>query len=159
MKAIIRPMALLDLTDCARIAKQGTLAEVYGFTEGGWVAMLADAHAKADNILVVAEWGGEVAAFAWIHPRGAFLSAPYLRFIAVSPLFRGRGIGRQLLAEFERQTSHVKRDFVLLVSDFNFEAQSLYRACGYQKVGELVDFVVKGVTEHIMVKKWSIEGA
>ncbi len=159
MKATIRPMNLLDLTDCAKIAKTGPLAEVYGFTERNWVANLADALNNNENILFVAEWEGEVAGFAWVHPRGTFLSAPYLRFIAVNQLFRGKGIGRQLLGEFERQTAHVKRDFVLLVSDFNFEAQSLYTKCGYQKVGELADFAVKGVTEFIMVKKWSIEGA
>ncbi len=159
MKAIIRPMNLLDLTDCAKIAKAGTLAEVYGFTERSWVANLADALNNRENILFVAEWEGEVAGFAWVHPRGAFLSSPYLRFITVSQLFRGKGIGQQLLGEFERQTAHIKRDFVLLVSDFNFEAQSLYTKCGYRKVGELVDFAVKGVTEYIMVKKWSIEGA
>lgn len=159
MKTIIRPMNPLDINACANIAKTGALAEVYGFTERGWIAKLTEALDNEMNILFVAEWEGEVAGFAWVHPRGAFLSSPYLRFIAVSQLYRGKGIGRQLLGEFERQTAHLKRDFILLVSDFNFEAQSLYAKCGYHKIGELPDFVVKGVTEFIMMKKWGIEGA
>ncbi len=159
MKTTIRAMQSLDITDCAKIARQSTVAEVYGFTEAGWTGDLAAALDAKESILFVAEWEGETAGFAWVHPRGAFQCAPYLRFIAVNPLFRGKGVGSELIREFERQTRHIKRDFVLLVSDFNFEAQSLYAKLGYQKVGELPGFLVNGVTEFIMVKKWSIAGA
>ncbi len=159
MKTTIRAMQSLDIIDCAKIARQSAVAEVYGFTETNWTTDLSVALNAKESILFVAEWEGETAGFAWVHPHGAFQSAPYLRFIAVNPLFRGKGIGSDLIREFERQTRHIRRDFLVLVSDFNFEAQSLYTKLGYQKVGELPGFLVSGVTEFIMVKKWSIEGA
>ncbi|GAB1432161.1 hypothetical protein MASR2M29_07860 [Spirochaetota bacterium] len=146
-------MKPFDIGCCARIAMEGVLAKTYGFTEQGWLDNLKAALGKDGNIIFVAELDGELAGFAWVHPRGAFLAAPYLRFIAVSQKHKGRGIGKLLVNEFERQTAHTKRDYMLLVSDFNLDAQGLYAKLGYKKVGELADFVIEGVSEHIMVKK------
>lgn len=159
MKAMIRPMGWDDRVDCGHIASQGPLAAAYGFTQKGWEANLTNALAEETNILIVAQWEERVAAFAWAHPRGAFLSAPYMRFIAVDPLYRGKGIARQLMEEFERRTAHLGRPYTLLVSDFNIAAQELYGKLGYQKVGELKDFAISGITEYLMIKQWSGVGA
>ena len=97
--------------------------------------------------------GDRIAGFIWVHLKGAFLVAPYLRFIAVDPKFQGMGVGRRLLREFEEQTKHLGKSFFLLVSDFNLEAQGFYGKQGYRKVGELADFAVPGVTEVIMLKQ------
>lgn len=104
-------------------------------------------------LLFVAELGGKVAGFAWVEPKGAFASAPYLRLIAVDPSARGGGIGAALLAEFEARTAWVGRDWCLLVSDFNVQAQAFYARHGYVKVGSLPGFARPGIDEILMVKK------
>jgi len=152
-------MNTLDIPKCAHIASKSTLSDVYGFTEEAWITQLTAALKEEINILIVALEEETITGFAWAHPKGAFLTAPYLRFIAVNPHYQGKGIGAKLISEFEYQTRHIKRDFVLLVSSFNLGAQALYMRLGYKKVGELADFVVPGVTEYLMVKNWEKEGA
>jgi ribosomal protein S18 acetylase RimI-like enzyme len=104
-------------------------------------------------MVIVAELEGLPVGFAWIDPRGAFSSAPYLRLLAVSQTTRGNGIGSRLLQEFEERTLYVGRDFCLLVSDFNERAIAFYERQGYVKSGALPDFACSGVTEILMVKK------
>jgi ribosomal protein S18 acetylase RimI-like enzyme len=107
----------------------------------------------AGGELFVAESGGRVVGFAWIDPRGAFSTAPYLRLIAVDGSARGSGVGSVLLSEFEARTASVGRDWCLLVSDFNERAQEFYERHGYNRVGALPDFARAGITEILMVKK------
>lgn len=153
MTTLVRPMLTGDLPGCACIACAPVLKEVYGFTEKSWVQRLSKVLGEKDNLLFVAEHGQELAGFAWGHERGAFLAAPYLRFIAVGEGFKGLGIGKLLLAEFEKRTSHVGKDFFLLVSDFNTSAICFYSQQGYTQAGALPGFAVPGVSEIIMVKK------
>jgi ribosomal protein S18 acetylase RimI-like enzyme len=101
----------------------------------------------------VAEAEGGIVGFAWGEPKGAFASAPYLRLIAVSESSRGCGVGSVLLAEFESRTLRVGRDWCLLVSDFNKEAQAFYERHGYRRIGALEDFARAGIAEILMVKR------
>jgi ribosomal protein S18 acetylase RimI-like enzyme len=152
MKVEIRLFNEADVQTCAALAASSSLKAVYGFTEQGWFEKLCNAHKDPNNLLFVAWVGSEIAGFAWVHLKGAFLVAPYLRFIAVDPRFQGLGIGGLLLDEFEERTKHLGKSFFLLVSDFNVGAQRFYQKQGYQRVGELADFAVAGVAEVIMVK-------
>ena len=90
--------------------------------------------------------------FAWVDPRGAFGSAPYLKLIAVDASARSSGIGAALLAEFEKRTAGQGRLWTLLVSDFNTRAQAFYASHGYREAGRLAGFAIEGVAEIIMVK-------
>ncbi len=152
MDVVIRAFTSEDLQSCARLAASSSLKDVYGFTEEGWLEKLSGAPKDENNLLFVAWVGDRIAGFAWVHVRGAFLVAPYLRFIAVDPLFQGFGIGKCLLDEFETKTKQLGRSYFLLVSDFNTGAQHFYEKQGYRRIGELKDFVVPGVQEIIMVK-------
>ncbi|MGE4465227.1 GNAT family N-acetyltransferase [Sphaerochaeta sp.] len=129
------------------------MGKTYGFTVEGWIRKLTKARDEEGNLLFVAEEEGRLAGFAWVHTHGAFLAAPYLRFIAVNPSFQGRGVGTLLLKEFEEQTRNLKKDWFLLVSEFNIGAQQFYEKHGYQRVGALPGFAKEGITEVIMVKK------
>ncbi len=146
-------MSEKDIGVCARIAANSPLKDTYGFTRQGWENRLREAMNDSLSLLYLAEEEGAVAGFAWVHTKGVFLSAPYLRFIAISPAFSGKGLGSMLLDEFESRTRDGGRDFFLLVSDFNSNAIRFYEKHGYEKVGELKDFAVMGVREIIMRKE------
>lgn len=153
MNITVREMLDKDIDCCARIACTSLLQDVYGFTTQGWKERLSSALPISENLLFVAEREEVVMGFAWAHPRGAFLAAPYLRFIAVDEKSRGLGIGALLLDEYEKRTAHTGKDYFLLVSDFNASAIRFYTEHGYHQVGKLPDFVVSGVAEIIMVKE------
>lgn len=145
-------MAAADAAPCARIACASEIGERYGFEPEALAATLSLALEKGGE-LFVAETEGRLAGFAWIDPRGAFSSAPYLRLIAVDASLRSSGVGSALLAEFESRTASVGRDFCLLVSDFNLKAQGFYERHGYRKIGVLPDFARPGITEVFMAKR------
>lgn len=148
----IRDMAEADAPACAAMVCASVVGERYGFKPESMAAVLRSALGSGSR-LFVAEADGRLAGFAWIDPRGAFSSAPYLRLIAVDESIRGSGVGAALLAEFESRTSDVGRDWCLLVSDFNEPAQAFYAKHGYRRAGELPGFAREGITEILMVKK------
>ncbi|NCC64172.1 MAG: N-acetyltransferase [Spirochaetia bacterium] len=149
----IRKLDEQDIDGCAHLSTSLALGVRYGFVKEQWIEKLKRAHQEKDNLLFLAEEQGRIAGFFWAHLSGAFLSAPYLRFIAVSPDFQGRGVGTLLLNEFEQQTRSMGKDWFLLVSDFNTSAQQFYEKQGYQRVGILPDFAKEGIAEIIMVKR------
>ncbi|MGB9611672.1 MAG: GNAT family N-acetyltransferase [Bryobacteraceae bacterium] len=101
--------------------------------------------------LLVARIGGQPCGFALLHPRG-LAGSPYLAAIAVDPQWRGRGIGTSLIQAAERLYPEARHLF-LLVSSFNHGAQRLYERLGFQKVGEIPDYVIEGASELILHKR------
>ncbi|MFZ4614973.1 MAG: GNAT family N-acetyltransferase, partial [Rectinemataceae bacterium] len=152
MEMVLRPMLASDAGACAAIACDSAIGGRYGFEPDSMAAKLSEALASG-GVIFVAEIGGRVVGFAWIDPRGAFSTAPYLRLIAVDANLRGTGVGAALLAEFESRTKEVGRDWCLLVSDFNEEAVAFYERHGYTKAGGLPGFAREGITEILMIKK------
>lgn len=76
----------------------------------------------------------------------------YIALLAVHPGWRCRGIGSQLIAWAEERIFRQSPNVFLCVSSFNTHAQKLYERLGYQRVGELPDFVVSGHSEFLMRK-------
>jgi [ribosomal protein S18]-alanine N-acetyltransferase len=74
----------------------------------------------------------------------------YIATIAVHPDWRARGIGSQMLNFAEERCFAVSPNVFLLVSSFNAGAQRLYQRHGYERVGELPDFVIQGYSEILM---------
>ena len=151
-KVTLRAMSRDDATACASMACASAIGVRYGFTVQALTESL-EAGLQAGSDLFVAENDGKVAGFAWVDPRGAFSTAPYLRLIVVDESLRGTGIGSALLAEFESRTASVGRDWCLLVSDFNTQAQAFYQRHGYRRAGALPDFARPGIAEILMIKK------
>ena len=144
-------MRVEDAPACAAMACDSEIGARYGFRPDAMAEKLSAAAARGEAF--VACEGGEPLGFAWIDPRGAFSSAPYLRLIAVARGLRGSGVGSALMDEYERRTASVGRDWCLLVSDFNAAAIAFYERRGYRRAGELPDFAVEGVAEVLMVKR------
>jgi [ribosomal protein S18]-alanine N-acetyltransferase len=90
------------------------------------------------------------AGFVLLAPYG-LAASPYIASIAVAAEARGHGVGSQLL-RFAEQHFAGRRHVFLLVSSFNHRAQNFYRQHGYELVGELKDYVVRGQSELIFHK-------
>ena len=76
----------------------------------------------------------------------------YIQTIAVHPDWRSRGIGTQMMEFAEQRIFRLSPNVFLCVSSFNPKAQEFYGQLGYQRVGELTDFVAKGYSEFLMRK-------
>ncbi|MBI9093376.1 MAG: GNAT family N-acetyltransferase [Sphaerochaeta sp.] len=152
MAIVIHRMKKDEALESAYIACQSLIGKRYALVQESLSKRLIDAM-EMKEILLVAKSEEILVGFAWIDPKGAFSSAPYLRLLAVEEKFRGLRVGSVLLDAFEESTQHIGRDYVLLVSDFNEQAIHFYEKHGYVKRGSLPDFAREGITELIMVKK------
>ena len=156
MAIVIQHMKDDEAYESACIACQSLIGTRYNLVQESLSIGLTEAM-RTDDILLVAKNDERIIGFAWIDPKGAFSSAPYLRLLAVDENFRGQRVGSVLLDAFEENTRHIGRDYVLLVSDFNEQAINFYEKHGYTKMGALPDFAHEGITELIMVKKREVD--
>lgn len=95
---------------------------------------------------------GKCLGFIWYQRHGAFGAHTYLHIIAVKDEYRGRGIGKKMIAEFEENTFKLDNMIFLMVADFNTEARKLYESLGYSLVGIIPKFYRNGIDEYLMMK-------
>ena len=95
----------------------------------------------------VASAGSRFAGFLVINMRGAFIG--YIQAICVAPEFRGRGIGSALLQFAEERVFRESPNLFLCVSSFNHEVRAWYARLGFEVIGELKDYVIKGHSEYL----------
>ena len=98
----------------------------------------------------VAVHDGAVVGFVILVVKGAFVG--YIRTIAVHAAWRSRGLGRRLIWFAEERIFRDSPNVFLCVSSFNPRARALYERLGYEAVGELRDYVVRGHSEWLMRK-------
>lgn len=79
--------------------------------------------------------------------------SPYIKSIAVHKEFRGKRVGRALIAFAESLLSHESRHLFMCVSSFNIKARALYERLGYRKVGEFEDYILEGKSEILLYKQ------
>jgi ribosomal protein S18 acetylase RimI-like enzyme len=122
-----------------------------------WITLRRDlprcrsALARPGTELLVARDGGAPVGFVLVAAYG-FAASPYIASIAVAPDRRSRGIGSAMLRRVEEHFAGREHLF-LLASSFNDRAQKVYRRHGYERVGELRDYVVPGASEIILHKR------
>ena len=122
-----------------------------------WITLRRDlagcrtALARPGTELFVARDGASLVGFVLVAPYG-FAAAPYIASIAVAPDSRGRGIGSAML-EFIEAHFAGRGHLFLLASSFNDRAQNVYRRHGFERVGELRDYIVPGASEIILHKR------
>ena len=97
-----------------------------------------------------AEAQAGVAGFVIVIMRGAFVG--YIQSVAVAGPWRGRGLGSALIAFAERRVFRDEPNVFICVSSFNAGARRLYERLGYQVVGELPDYIVRGHAEILLRK-------
>ena len=71
----------------------------------------------------------------------------YIRSIAVAPSYRDQGIGTQLMAVAEAKIFEGSPNAFLCVTSVNERARAFYERLGYEYIGELTDFFVRGIAE------------
>ena len=94
----------------------------------------------------------ELLGFIIMQMKGTFKG--YIQTIAVAANARGKGIGTALIDFAEKRITAISPNVFICVSSFNKKAQDLYIKLGYEKVGVLKDFIVKGYDE-ILLRKTS----
>jgi ribosomal protein S18 acetylase RimI-like enzyme len=136
---------------------ENPLWQRYHVTPTGTEKMFTSALMEDATILTAAV-AGQIAGFAWYALRGAWDRSAYLRLIGVLPTYQGMGIGERLMLEVEERVSGKVGEIFLLVTDSNMDAQRFYLRLGYQQVGSIPDYVVKGIAEFIFYKRLAVAG-
>ncbi|HSN67980.1 MAG TPA: GNAT family N-acetyltransferase [Thermoanaerobaculia bacterium] len=98
----------------------------------------------------VARADGAIAGFLILNFNGPFVG--YIQAIFAADGMRGRGIGTALLAFAEERIHRVSPNVFLCVTSFNEGAKRLYERSGYEVVGVLRDYLVRGYDEILMRK-------
>jgi ribosomal protein S18 acetylase RimI-like enzyme len=103
--------------------------------------------------IYVAMSSGKIVGFLVIEKEGTFTG--YIKSIGVHTAWRGKGVGKHLMQYAEDKIFAVKPNVFLCVSSFNTEAKMFYEKLGYETIGELKDFLLKGYSEILMRKSIS----
>ena len=104
----------------------------------------------------VAEDAKGLAGFLILCLTGPFTG--YIQTVCLAPDRRGEGLGTQLVAFAEERIGRVSPNVFLCVSSFNHRARQLYERLGYEYIGELKDYLVRGHSELLFRKSrgpWS----
>ena len=88
--------------------------------------------------------------FIIINMRGAFVG--YIQIVCVDERARGRGVGTRLIEFAEQRIFRDASNVFLCVSSFNTRARALYERLGYERVGELKNYLIGGASEFLMRK-------
>ncbi|MEM7335917.1 MAG: GNAT family N-acetyltransferase [Chloroflexota bacterium] len=121
-----------------------------------WVTLQRDEQASSNMItdplreVYLAKQGEEIQGFVVIVMQGAFVG--YIQSICVAPDVRGQGIGKKLMTFAEERIFRDAPNVFICVSSFNPRVQSLYLKLGYQLIGEIKDYIVKGHSEMLLRK-------
>ncbi len=92
----------------------------------------------------------KILGFAAVQMNGVFTG--YIKNIAVKEEFRNQKIGLQLLKFVEERIFTERKNVFLCVSSFNKKAIRFYERNGYEKVGELKNYLINKHSEFIMRK-------
>ena len=98
----------------------------------------------------VARAGDEIVGLLLLSMRGEFTG--YIKSVAVREDYRSKGVGSQLLSFAEERIFRESPNVFICVSSFNPRARSLYERLGYESVGILRDFILRGHHEILLRK-------
>lgn len=104
----------------------------------------------ANRETYLAREGSARLGFLILNMQGAFVG--YVQTICVAPEARGRGVGTRLLAFAEERIFRESPNVFMCVSSFNAGARRLYERLGYERVGELRDYIASGHSEILLRK-------
>lgn len=88
--------------------------------------------------------------FIMIKLKGSFTG--YIQNIVLLEEFRSKGIGEAAIRYIEELIFQVSPNVFICASSFNHRAQKLYHSLGYETIGLLKNYIVKGCDEVLMRK-------
>ncbi|MBA4071199.1 MAG: N-acetyltransferase [Gemmatimonas sp.] len=135
-----------DREACARMMSESDP----WITLGRDFARCLTAVSDSSRELYVARTGDGVAGFILLTMKGQFPG--YITSVCVAASARSSGLGTQLVAFAERRIHRESPNVFLCVSSFNPGARRLYERLGFEFVGTLKDFLVKGYDELLFRK-------
>jgi ribosomal protein S18 acetylase RimI-like enzyme len=148
METTIRPIQGREEIDaCARMM---AVSEPWITLQRDYDASVQTLASPGKEVYVAVDDGKRILGFIILNMQGGFTG--YIQSIAVAPEWRSRGIGRRLVAYAEERIFREAPNVFICVSSFNPGAQRLYRRLGYEAIGELKDFVVRGHSEILLRK-------
>lgn len=98
----------------------------------------------------VARLGRAVTGLLIINMGGPF--SGYIQTVCVDAEYRGQGVGSRLIRWAEERIFRESPNVFMCVSSFNEGAYKLYQRLGYEVVGELKDYLVRGHAEILLRK-------
>ena len=110
-----------------------------------------DAAAKDENVYLVCECTGEIAGYCGMW---TVMGEGNVTNVAVSPLYRRRGVAKALISEMEKRAKEKNVTvFFLEVRQSNEAAKELYKNLGYNPIGTRKRFYEKPVEDAIVMSK------
>ncbi len=136
-----------DASSCAAIMHASPLWVRYGITTLEAARRALGDMLAGTRLGFVAEDAGGVIGFVVYTVEGTFVHSGYVRAVAVAPDAQRRGVGGRLMDAAEAAILGRGPNVFLLVSAWNTDAQRFYERRGYRRVGEIPDYVRRGITE------------
>jgi ribosomal protein S18 acetylase RimI-like enzyme len=147
MALSIRPLANEgEAQTCARLMAESEPWLTLGRTYDASLAVVQD---PSREVYVARDEAG-LAGFLILCMTGAFVG--YIQTICIHPDRRGQGLGSKLVEFAEERILAESPNVFMCVSSFNRDAWRLYERLGYQVVGELTDYIVRGYSEILLRK-------
>ena len=143
----VEPLAdMTDVRECARMMATSEPWITLQRTEDALVPVVSD---PVKEVHLVRDSDG-IAAFIILDLRG--LTNGYVQTICVRADRRGGGLGAALLGWSEQHIQQQSPNVFLCVSSFNAGAQKFYARLGYERIGTLHEYIVRGSDEILMRK-------
>ena len=98
----------------------------------------------------IAFFKNHFAGFLVLDMKGAL--AGYIQSVAVVPELQNQGLGKEFIKFAENRIFSELPNVFICVSSFNPETKKLYLKLGYEIIGELKDFIIKGKSEILLRK-------
>lgn len=137
-----------EAASCARIMSS---SEPWITLGRDYASSLAAVRDPTREIYVASPEGiAQVIGFLILSMRGAFVG--YIQSVGVRDDWRGRGLGTALMAFAESRIFAETPNAFICASSFNERARALYERLGYEVVGELRDYIVRGHSEWLLRK-------
>ncbi len=84
--------------------------------------------------------------------RYPWLRGPYVELLGLAPNYRGKGIGRQVLAWAESEARREAKNLWVVASSFNHQALNFYQSLGFYPIGPIQGLVTPEHDEILLRK-------
>ena len=152
MNYVIRVWTESDIGGIAAIMCSHALWQHYGVTLASATIRLVELFAAGEKGWVVENDAQQVMGFI-LYNTSTFGNSGYIRLFGIQADATHHGLGQDLLRAVERDLrDHQVNRLVLLCTAWNHRARRFYERMGFEKIGDLPDWIQDGTTEVLYVK-------